>query len=853
MNRQIRAVPKLTLVALALLLAAPAIAGSVSGSRMAAVTCQSLADSATQPRWLTLPMSRLVINPFLGQYGDHTPRSSGLLNGVLPLDLAYYAGDHPARLPNFWYVAPLHSPAAVVAGQRLDLSVPEKWQTVGVKASFEANGAGVTPNGDFGAITRTVTVDLDLTPYLYVQTPPGSPSFDMKVNTGDQPVDTFLKPVNLLGGRVGDVRAATGWQGTRTFKILLYALGKGRTTTFTRVQFLGLPSPQASHAPEERAWMPQEITATAHFDAGGNVQGTVTMPDVDTVAERFRVQTGPALMLEGRFDGRLRWDPARRALLLQGARFSAAIGVSRPVRWLGSHPESLAWALGEDAGGDGGGSPGTWRMVVEGLKPGEDVVVAARFIDSPGDAAKAAAGARAEASPSAFAAAERRQEAAWNRRLARVPQPLDFTPRAAASEGVTPDEVRRTYYRAWVFLYDDTLPPTNDFLYPQVCAGKPSLWTEGAPRSEETATWDSFYAMQALALVDPQTAWAAAQGILSQVDSDGYLYGEALATVFARTFWLLYEETGDTGRLHAVYPALKRYLLWKIANPRWIFPNRTKPAPAADAPKDQEFVSFEIVDAGYAARIAQALHLPSEAVFWRQQQRAALADYLRWFWPTPGGPVYRIYNSGADRGGPNEPWSLQGLQIPPPLLPAEDAAALAALYRKTMNPALPFLVPGRTRFGDLEPITLGLFEHGQVGAAAQLTDACMSDVTRAGDFSEDYIQTNPPVPDGVRPSAFGARLMIDSVLWHNGAVLDRGFPVILGMPGAVGVENVPVGGAPVDIRFGAPDGKLLTVTLDGPGLAHLHLPAAFHVVHAAGQGRWVGTIPEGAQIPIPGR
>ena len=825
----------------------PCAAGEPSDGNTSPATCQGLRENLTHPRWLGLPLSRLVVNPFLGQYSERDGGSSGMVDGVLPLNLAYYVGAGPVRLPAFWFVSPVvpSSAQGFVAGPRLGLSEAAQWQTRGVTATFGSQAVRVTPTGDFGALTRTVTVDLEKTPYLVVQTPPGSPAFDMKVNRGDQPVDTLLQPTERLGAATANITAATGWHGVKTFQVLLYALGKGTSTTFTRVQFLGLPAlPKAA---EENTWMPHEILAQAQVGgAGGQVYSAVTMPDADTVSERLHIgfQGPSALLLAGQFAGKVRWDAARNTLLLQGDKFSAALSVSRKAKWLGVRPTQLDWALGD--GADKGGTSGVWRMALTGLKPGDDLVVAARFAPSFATLPPV----RTQASVAAFSSALAWNEVAWNRRLAQVPRPLDFTPRSVDSKGVTAALVRRSYYRAWVFFFQNTLPPMpeNGFPYPQVCTGKPSLWVDGGTHTEETALWDSGAAMQAQALVEPQTVWAAVQGILTQVEADGYLRGEALPTILARTLWLLYQQTGEIAPLRDSYPVLKRFLIWKIANPRWIYPNRTKPGAAPNAPKDQEFVSHEIVDMGYAVKIAAALKRPDEAVFWQRQQRMAAADYRHWFWPMPEGPVYRIYVSDTERSDPNDPWSLQSLQISPPLLPQSSRTALITLYQKTKNPALPFLVPGRTRFGDLAPITQGLFQYGQTAEAVQLADSCLRDVTRAGEFAEDYTQDNPPVPSGVRPSSFGARLLLDSVFRHNGLLLEEGLPVLLGMPGAVGMDNIPIPGGPISVRF---DPSAGTVTLSGPGLARLRLPEGFHVFSAAHGGRcWRGPIAEGRQIPL---
>ena len=799
------------------------------------VNCAALGETLSAPRWLSLPESRLVVNPFLGHVGS--------TDDALTMRLAYYVGSSPAVLPTFWSLLPMQA-AGVTAGPRLGLSDASQWQTAGAEAAFGDEAVSVTSVGSFGALVRTVTVDLDKTPSLAVQTLPGSPAFDLKVNDGSQPVDTLLKPTERLGAATADVAAATGWHGVKTFQVRLYVF-KSHPVTFTRLQFLGLPGPPSFS--ERNTWRPDEVLSQTRLgDAAGPVQSAVTMPDGDSVSQRLFIgPKGPtALILSGQFAGAVHWDEADNTLLLQGDGFSAALCISRPAKWLGVRASPLDWALGE---GRSDSTSGTWRLALSGLKPGERIVIAARFVPSPGGMSQARKAAQAQASDARFRAAVAKSEADWNRRLALVPRPMDFTPRSVEAKGVTPADVRRAYYRAWVFLWQDTLPPMpeNGFPYPQACAGKPSLWGDGAPHSESTAAWDSAEAMQALALVEPGLAWEAAQGLMSQVEADGYLAGEALPPVFAQTFWGLYAQNGDKDRLRRIYPALKRYVIWKIAHPRWVYPNKSRADVKPSTQKDNEYVVHEILDMGYALKIADALGMPDEAAFWRQQRRQAADDYQHWFLPPPGDIVYRVYGSDTDRGAPDEVWGVKGLDLPPDLLLMTSRKTLLGVFRRRFSLARPFGIT-QTRFGDLEPITLGLFGSGQTDLARQMADLAQRDVTRAGEFSETYTQDDPPRPGGVRPSSFGARLMTDSVFWHNGVVLDRGLPVLLGMPGAVGVNNVPVEGRPLNVRF---DNATHAVILSGPALSRLRLPPAFHQDKPF---QWVGPIAEGQTIPLEG-
>lgn len=814
------------------------------------VNCQSLSETLDHPRWLCLPMSRLVVNPTYSY--SQVPPQTPFIGGAFSTDMAYYVGAEPARLPGFLAWQSVGGDPAVVFGQNLDLTATE-WQPKGVTADFTGGQARLSPTGPYGSLDRAVTVDLDRTPDLLIQIPRCTGGWALKANDGGEAVDIALvADTSMAGGTTADVRAATGWHGVKTFTLKLFATGgPAKTLTCSRLQFVALP-PASAPAAHRFVWEPHRIASPLTF-GGGSIQAesTTALPDAQTFAQRLHiVRAGSGrLRLMGRFaDGTVRWDAAHHALLLQAASYHVVLTLSRPARWLGVRPSALDWRMGQGTPSAPSAS-GVWALELGGLRAGEEIVAAARF--APGGVEAIRAGTQTQASPAAFAASLRRSEAAWNRRLASVPRPLDFTPRSVDAKGVTAADVRRSYGRAWVFFFADTLPPMpeNGFPYPQVCAGKPSLWTGGAPHSEETAAWDSVVAMQALALTEPDTSWKAALGILSQVGPDGYLAGEALPGGFAQTFWLLGRQTGGLAPLRRVYPAWKRYMVWKIAHPRWINPNKSRADVKPSTQKDNEYVVHEIVDMGYAVKIASALGMPREAAFWQGQRRQAVADYLRWFLPSPGDVVYRIYASETDRGGPDLVWGVKGLQFASDLLPPSARDTLLTVFRRNFSLDRPFGI-SQNRFGDIEPITLGLFGSGQVSYARQMADLALRDVTRAGDFSEDYTQGAPPIPDGVRPSSFGARLMTDSVFWHNGVVLDEGFPLLLGMPGAAGVDNIPVQGSPISVRFGQ---TAHTVTLQGPGLARLRLPSGFRASVSNGEARWTGRIAEGQEIRLEGK
>lgn len=815
----------------------------------------SLGERVSRPRWLSLPESRLVVNPRMGGYGQDPPVSL-MTEAPLSLDLAYYVGEAPVRLPGLWSwqrQSPGTRRAGVHVGARLPFSTTEmpSWQANGVIPEITGDQLRLVVTApSYGSLTRTVTVNLDETPTLMIQIAGGTGDWAVKVNAGDQAVDTPLIPdTRQIGTMSADIPAATGWRGTKTFKIILFAVGgSGRGVTFSRLQFFGRPDALQS-GPGETVWFPHQIvTRAASRDRLMQVESTTCLLDGATVAQRLRVlgSSGRSLRLTGQFtSGAVQWDSTRHQVVLQGDRFQVVIALNHAARWLGVRPSVLGWLPGE-ASRD---SPaGVWALALDDLKPGDEIVVSARFAPiRRGFAAKANTAPMPATGPQ-FAAALRRREADWNRRLAAVPHPQDFTPHAVPSLDVTATDIRRTYYRAWVFLEADTLPPMpeNGFPYPQCACGKPSLWSEGAPHARPSAQWESFLAMQSLALVDPHTACTAYAGMMSLVGPDGSLNGEGLPSCHALTAWELYEQTGDTAWLRRVYPALKHFLLWKISDPRWIYKGST-----ASGQKDQQFVYHALLDIGYARRIAQALAMPGEAEFWQAQRRTLAQNFHQWFFAGPNAANYRIYDAPTGhRSGEDNAWNLSALTLPPDILTSVERDSLLASVQSKLRPNVPFLIPGLSRFADYEDAWKGLFQYGHLTEAAQLADAAMRDVTRAGEFSEVYRQDVVPQPDGVRPSVFGSRHAIDGVLWHNGVVYDEGLPVLLGTSQADGLTNLCVRGAPIRIVF-TPTGNVTQVTLTGPGLRFLRLPAGFQVSRSSDHAlSWRGSLALGARVPL---
>lgn len=68
-------------------------------------------------------------------------------------------------------------------------------------------------------------------------------------------------------------------------------------------------------------------------------------------------------------------------------------------------------------------------------------------------------------------------ETYWNSFLSNVPRPENFELVQVKTYGILSGDLKSAYYKAWVFTAQNVLPEDDMmFPYPQVCAGKASLW-----------------------------------------------------------------------------------------------------------------------------------------------------------------------------------------------------------------------------------------------------------------------------------------------------------------------------------------------------------------------------------------
>lgn len=365
-----------------------------------------------------------------------------------------------------------------------------------------------------------------------------------------------------------------------------------------------------------------------------------------------------------------------------------------------------------------------------------------------------------------------------NATLRKVPVPRSFGVKSGAA-AISADDHRAAYYAAWSFLIQSTigtLPENSGYPFPQMSLGKGALWAEGHPECPATCGWESFLGIQTLAWIDPDFGWSAYEGIMSLVDEHGQLGGESLPSRKAHTAWLLHQRKPDPTRLAAVYPAIRRYLLWREQNPRWIYGDNMAPDE-----RDIEFAASWMVDVDYAARIAEVISNQNDAAMWREKQRTMIASMRSWFFRDPEKIHQFWFTESKVHATPqrNEYRPVMILSaLATPGLPHDMRDRLLSLFDSCFKPAAPNAGFAYTKYPDNQFLAWGLMDHRHP-QARPFIEAILRDSITCGEFAEtiEIGKDGKPFPGGVKPSLFTALNIIEFTWLLNGVRTESGSPL----------------------------------------------------------------------------
>ena len=733
-----------------------------------------------QRRDLSLPGSRLVINPY--NFRIPPGQSSALAysgNATLPLNAGYLSTQACHReLPdlNMLHLQRASRGHTSIVWQAA-LDDPSLWEAsdgIALQGSQQGLKAHIHKQAQHDVqslrFRQQISVNLDHAPYLEIVVPKTTALWAIKVYREGDASDFTLRQENTGTGTYHfDISSQTGWKGNQSFQLTIYLIGRDTDMILGHLSLRSAEKTLFTATTWNTQWEPHKLSFQGKYTDGTCVDGFDFFYENETLVRNFRFTTQDrgSLVTSGKYNGKLT-KIDRSTLLIESEHYNYAISFKLPLEGaihfyhdytdlisrhnsLASPPETGYWSLSG----------------ISTTGPDEYHTVSYSFagayvpIDSLIQRAK-----KPLLEPSSVDTQLQKRESFWNNLLKSVPHPAHFDIRKVESKGVQSTDIRDAYYKAWVFLTMNVLAPDPvHFPYPQIVTGKPSLWAEGHPDAPFSAAWESFIGMQLYAYIDPELSWAAFNGLMSLVDDAGVLGGESLPSRKAQTALLLYQLTGDKDRLAQNYPALKRYMNWRLRYPMWVYKDVSL---LSETQKDADFVVSALLDLQALDTITSVLSLSIDQAMWETRRRQFFNQYLHWFWDQPDALPVQLYNTETrSRVSGHAVWVTSGLAID--LLTNPQLTGMMKLFDEQFNPGNSFAGFPMPKYPEMALTARGLLAKGYVDKARQLIECGVRDIVRSGPtFAEQYTLDSPPHGDGVRPSIFGMAQLIDFVLLLDG-------------------------------------------------------------------------------------
>ena len=783
-------------------------------------------DSAEQNRWLSIPHSRIVVNPFDFSKPDQTTQVQYSNSPTLPLNIGYlspwvknYLGY---SFPNVMGVADRTQAltsvnevwtARFTESNRWRVSEFEFPEDAEVEYNEQYLKLSVNSNAAYQwqfLTSEVITIDLDNNPLLYIDAETTG-NWVIKIydySKGDRGDERVLRPENSVDGieTIDLAKMVPDWTGDKEVILRIFQVGRGSYLKINQLKIMEIESAELAEAESyTTTWAPHELTYHANYASGLELDGSDFFYDENTVIRTIQVdQSGESkeFAIFGEYKGDIEWNDKLQTIYVstgdtvQDQQYAISFGVdaSSSILYFDSYVDIMI-----DSGSSEPSGRGYWllkfalnTLPTTGLSAAfsigtveenkEDIIERARQPLVRGDIANKF----------------KSRLGQWNELLAKVPVPSEFELEYVDPQGVTFEDIEREYYKAWVFIASNIVAaaPEIGYNYPQIVTGKASLWGHGDEKAAYSASWESLLQIQQYAYIDIDLAWDAFKGMMSLVNDEGLMAGESLPSRKAQTALILYNISKDAESLQEIYPALERYLLWRLDHIRWIMPGNDNPDVI-----DAEFAVSALKDIEFTMEISRILGYSAKIDFWEDKYEKLYERYTTTFWKD--GVPYQYYDLVHDIFSPGNPlWTSTGMY-----LTDLDPVRLQSLYTRlkaNMDYSKPFAALFIPKHPDISYLTYGLVNNGYYDDARQIIETMIRDVTKANFFAEQYAVPGTPYPQGVRPSSFGATMLIDNVLQRNGLRTDLGKPVFTNLFNKDGqVSNLILNGDKLNFRLNA--------------------------------------------------
>lgn len=548
--------------------------------------------------------------------------------------------------------------------------------------------------------------------------------------------------------------------------IIGYYVGNENVRPFYRKQHCMVSINGVDHTPcvadtVDTVWYPYKIAYSASYSKKGTTltgYDFFTDPNSIVRAMELKGQSDCSIRLNGIGDGEVRWDTVHEVILISSEDYFYALRIaSMDEGFRANGLDGIPVINGRE-----------WSVQCASRK------VALGYGFSTRQEGSLAAVQRAAACfKHPIHEQLRKTKEFWDKTLRQIPVPARWGITAVDPGQITPEQHRNRYYAAWTFLISNMLveTPERGFNYRQVTVGKAALWTDGSALCPSNCAWESFFEIQMLALLYPETAWSATEGFMAMIDEDGWLEGECLPSQKAHTAWVVHSIAPDLRRLEAIYPAIKRYLLWREKNPYWIWSpgGPQKPENPSDL-KDISFVSQWLQDIDYAVMICDELGYSEDAEMWKQHKSEMIDHVRQWFFTEDG--IFGVYWADSGKHDDNALFTIDMLVN---TLSPEMDSKLKDYYLKIHDGSRDLAGLSWSKYGNIYYAIMGLYDKKLTKQANELSDAIIKHMLLVRDFCEVETRDVYEV-DGVNPSAFSACQIIGLTWMRNGMRYEKGEP-----------------------------------------------------------------------------
>jgi len=798
-----------------------------------AVSDAGLKEKVSKSRWLTMEDSRIIVNPTgISHTGELTPHFTDGSFGSLTFHGGYFCGDYPQRVPNILSWKPVDK--SIKSNSKLGADFMDvtnlNWSDYDVKSARKGTNLEVildSPVNPYGCVeSEFFEIDMNKTPVLYLNLD-GEELAGWGIKMGLQGgTDEAIVTWSAEKGQFAfDLRNYVKWTGKNNVYVRVFAAGKnGDTILVKRVAFGGLDPKVTGFEYVEETWQPSQINQIAKSDTRNiNVNLTTFFADKDTVSRRMLITKadGNDLMSLGLWSkGEVKYLDKEKVLILRHPDYAIVTAFS-------GNPEFNAYAYMDDYvnGITSNDKIEFWTLRYESPKKGSVINTSSVFVPGGNVTDSIINKAKNGVIDSSIKTALKIRIADWDSKLSKIPEPENFKLTKLPYAGTSEKSLKDMYYKAWVFMISNILEPTPEtgFNYYQFPTGKSSLWSEGHASARPSAQWDSFIAMQFMGYVNPDKSWNALKGMMSLADENGVIDGEGLPPRHCQTAWILYNLTDNKNELIELYPAMKRYLEWRIRDPRWIYKNSTD-----ERWKDAECYVHSLIEMNFMVKICKEIGNINEAIYWEKKIKPLYDEYVNYFWEERGGDPYIYYVTGENQRYTSDSWSLLGLGlVKDNVIEEPEKSSLINMYNKLLDLNRPFLIQKFTKHATRNYLERGLLWNNMYDDAQIIAESTIRDITRAGGFSEEYNNHDAsaePKLGGVIPSIFGAANTIDFALCLNNLWVSEGMPTIINLRNG-GVKNLNIRGKILNISV-----KNGNVEISGTATDILKLPNNFKAV-----------------------